>query len=424
MILFQGQLYEDRELPRLRGELEARCLEAAASRTITPEQVIAACGALVERVRRGDYDRVLRPFLADFHISSGQFEAALRLLEPEGLRRKLALELGPDPSETPLPCPGGAPIQRRRYPLGVLLHIAAGNVDGLPAYSVVEGLLAGNVNILKLPSMDRGASLLLLRELVALEPALKDFVYVFDVPSSDLASLTDFARAADGVVVWGGDEAVRAARALAGPGARVIPWGHKLSFAYVSGGASDGDLAALAGHICETRQLLCSSCQGIFLDTEDLGAVEAFGERFFRILQAENARRAPADIGLRAKASLQLWTEALEAAGTGRRVLRGGGAGVTIAPDSRLELSALAGNCWVKPLPRRRIVPALRPERGRLQTVGLLCPPEERPELSALLARAGAVRITGAGEMSRALPGEAHDGAYPLQLHSRIVEMG
>ena len=198
MILFQGQLYEDRELPRLRGELEARCLETIASRTIAPEQVISACGVLAERVRRGDYDQVLRPFLADFHISPGQFEAALRLLEPGSLRRKLALELGPGPEDTPLPCPGRAPIQRRRFPLGVLLHIAAGNVDGLPAYSVVEGLLAGNINILKLPSMDRGASLLLLRELAAIEPALKDFVYVFDVPSTDLETLAALARIACG----------------------------------------------------------------------------------------------------------------------------------------------------------------------------------------------------------------------------------
>ena len=91
---------------------------------------------------------------------------------------------------------------------------------------------------------------------------------------------------------------MRAARTLVQPDTRIIPWGHKLSFAYVSGEASDGDLAALAKHICETRQLLCSSCQGIFLDTEDMGAVEAFGERFFQILQAENARHETANVDL------------------------------------------------------------------------------------------------------------------------------
>lgn len=37
-------------------------------------------------------------------------------------------------------------------PLGVLFHIAAGNAEALPAYSVAEGLLMGNVNLLKLPA--------------------------------------------------------------------------------------------------------------------------------------------------------------------------------------------------------------------------------------------------------------------------------
>ena len=60
-------------------------------------------------------------------------------------------------------------------------------------------------------------------------------MYVFDVPSTDLESLTVFARAADAVVVWGGDEAVRAARRLADPDTQVISWGHKLSFAYEQG---------------------------------------------------------------------------------------------------------------------------------------------------------------------------------------------
>ena len=60
--------------------------------------------------------------------------------------------------------------------------------------------------------------------------------------------------------------------------------------------------------------------------------------------------------------------------------------------------------------------------KGYLQTVGLICPDSEREQLSSLLARAGVVRITEAGEMSRTLPGEAHDGTYPLREYSRIVE--
>ena len=423
MILAHGQLYEDSRLREVLAGLEADCLETVAAQSIDAETVIVACGELARRVEEGRYDQVLRPFLETFHIDSVQFQAALRLFTRESLAYKLSVELGPDPEDAPLRHWGFAPIQRRRYPLGVLLHIAAGNVDGLPAYSVVEGLLAGNINLLKLPSMDHGASILLLHELVTLEPRLKDFVYVFDVPSTDLESLTGLARIADGVVVWGGDEAVKAARQLAAPDTKIIPWGHKLSFAYATTDASEQDLRALARHICLTRQLLCSSCQGIFLDTEDMVRVNAFGERFFSILREENRRHPPADPGLRAKATLRLRNDELEAHATGRRVLRGGGVSVTIAPDNELELSYLAGNCWVKPLPRERIIPVLKPKKGYLQTAGLLCAPSERAALGELLARAGLVRITEPGEMSRTIPGEAHDGTYPLREYSRIVEL-
>lgn len=422
MILYRGELCEDRELPRLLERLEADCLETIAGQSIDRETVVAACDALARRAEAGDYDSVLQPFLAAFSIDPARFREALFLFKREALSYKLAVELGPEdlPDLTP---PGRAPIRRRRMPLGVLFHMAAGNVDGLPAYSVVEGLLAGNVNILKLPAQDRGASLLLLRELVRLEPRLRDFVYVFDVPSADLKSLERFAKIADAVVVWGGDEAVRAARTLAGPDTALICWGHKLSFAYAVPPVSDGDLEALADHICATGQLLCSSCQGIFLDTGDMGEVYALAERFFPILQAAARRHPPTDPALRARATLELYARELEADSGGRRIYRGGGVSVTAAPDSRLELGLLAGNCWVKPLPRDQIVPRLKPRKGCLQTAGLLCPEGEREALSALLARAGVVRVTGPGDMSRTVPGEAHDGTYPLAAYTRVVEV-
>ena len=66
---------------------------------------------------------------------------------------------------------------------------------------------------------------------------------------------------------------------------------------------------------------------------------------------------------------------------------------------------------------------ALRRQKGRLQTAGLLCAPEDREELTGLLARAGLTRITRAGSMSDAFPGEGHDGEYPLRRYVRIVDV-
>lgn len=441
MILAHGRLYEDSALPQVLEALEADCIRTIANQSITQEQVMGACDTLGKRIAEKAYDRLLGQFMADFQISEAHLSAALQLFSRESLQYKCRMELG-DISE-PLRhegqvtnpercefssrgvCYAGHPdIRRQRYPLGVLLHIAAGNVDGLPAYSVIEGLLAGNINIMKLPSADSGVSVLLLSELCKIEPALADFIYVFDVPSTDLDSLQKFAAVADAVVVWGGDEAVSAARSLAPVNTRVISWGHKLSFAYATLDATDKDLTALAHHICQTRQLLCSSGQGIYVDTADRTVLEAFGRRFYEILRSVNAAYPPVPLGMRAKATLHLYNEELEQHITGNTVYRGGGVSVLVTEDSTLALSCLFRNCWVKPLPREQIVPTLKGKKGYLQTCGLLCGEHDRLPLSDRLARAGAVRITGAGEMSRTIAGEAHDGDYPLRLYSRIVEIG
>ena len=159
------------------------------------------------------------------------------LLSREYLVRKLNKELGEgffEPSETPPAC-GLAGIKKMPLPLGTLFHISAGNMDALPAYTVVEGLLTGNVNILKLPQADNGLTVAALSKLIETEPSLAEYVYVFDTPSSDIAAMRRLSEMADGVVVWGGDAAVSAVRAMAPTGAKLIEWGHRLSFAYISG---------------------------------------------------------------------------------------------------------------------------------------------------------------------------------------------
>ena len=83
----------------------------------------------------------------------------------------------------------------------------------------------------------------------------------------------------------------------------------------------------------------------------------------------------------------------------------------------------MEGNVLVKLLPQAELLPALRRQKGRLQTAGLLCPPEQREALTELLARAGVTRVTRAGSMSAAFPGEAHDGEYPLRRYVRVGDV-
>ena len=413
MILGNGILRPDGDLPQVLSGLEDELLTTLAGPALEARTVIGACARLLDRLDRGELDALIARYATPQLLAElGEYR---RFLRPEVLEARLALELGG--------LDGPRPFGRTEaHPLGVLLHVAAGNLDGLPAYTALEGLLTGNLNLVKLPSGDSGLSLALAKLLTDTEPQLAPYLYVFPIPSSDRASLGALARMANGIVTWGGDEAITALRALAPAGCRLIEWGHRLSFAYLSGEAPEADLTALARHILATNGLLCSSCQGIYVDTDQMEDLERFARRFLPILEGAARGRTP---GQAALSALHGWEHRLELAADGSpdRVLPGRGCSLTVCADRALELSPLYGNVWVKALPRRELVWVLGPCRGRLQTAGLLCPPEERAELTALLARAGVNRITAPGRMSTLLPGEAHDGEYPLRRYLRAVDI-
>ena len=90
--------------------------------------------------------------------------------------------------------------------------------------------------------------------------------------------------------------------------------------------------------------------------------------------------------------------------------------------DSELTLSYTHRSVWVKALTADRII-GLKKHKGHLGTASVMtADPKKRERISELLAAAGVVRITSAGNMCRAAAGGAHDGTYPLREYSRIVE--
>ncbi len=418
-MLIHGEVIESDLEQKVIETLHEDCLETLRKgNPITADKVMKACDVLYQKVMLGELDDVLFPLLHMTEISYERFQAMAKLFSRKELEYKCKIELGSKSGELE-PLKNGT--QRKRYPLGILFHIAAGNVDGLPAYSVIEGLLAGNINILKLPTGDNGVSVKILSELIKCDPDLRDYIYVFDVPSTDTHTLETFADIADAVVVWGGDEAAEAARMLADVKTKIITWGHKLSFAYVTENAEEEALYKLALHICETNQVLCSSCQGIYFDTDQRERLEEFADYFFELLRKANAELGKVDMGMRGRNSIRIYNELLENR-SGQKILNKDGVSVIIKDDSELELSFMFRNTWVKALPHGQIVATLKKHKNHLQTCGLLSANSEKASISEFLARAGVVRITN-GDMSRILPGEAHDGTYPLREYSRIVEI-
>lgn len=421
MIIARGKIYPSEEQDGILDEAEEHINKTLTEQALSSETVIAAIDRLGREIERGVFDGLIDALPVDDPL---HYKAmAIEMLSRGFLEYKLKTELGACGSSG-ITVPKNA-VNARIVPLGVIFHIAAGNMDGLPAFSLAEGLLTGNVNILKLPSADNGLSVEIISKLIEYEPRLADFIYVFDTPSSDIHAMRKMAALADGISVWGGNEAISAVRALAPVGTKLIEWGHKLSFAYISGYADkERELAALAEHIAGTKQLLCSSCQVIYLDTENDGDLEEFCKEFLPVLEREVGRRKPASIGGRAHLSLLRYTDTLEDILGGKplpRLYRGKGCSLTVGTDSELELSDMMCNVLVKKLPRRDILPVLRRKKSFLQTAGLICAESDRVWFSDILARSGVTRITTAGAMSDYFAGEAHDGEYPLRRYTRIV---
>jgi len=442
MNLVDGRVLDTKACDAVLDTLEARILATLQGERLDPERVVAACGRLVSTLDETFFLHALADLGIDADLGRGYLDDARFMFGESYLRERLRKELGDDHARATTAVPFGAthPVTERLEPLGVLLHVAAGNADGLPAFSVLEGLLTGNLNILKLPAAEGGISIRLLQELIRIEPRIAPYVYVFDYSSRDVVQIAKLVAVADAVVVWGGAEAVSALRRLASPNTRLIEWGHKVSFAYVTAaGRTPEALAGLARNIVETGQLLCSSCQGIFVDAGDegvdadgahvapaapagLAAAEDFCRRFLPVLEAAVAARAKdLGIGVETQVALQVYTEDLESLYTGARVFRGEGCSLIAYPDRDLKPAIQFGNAWVKALPRAEFLATLRPYKGFLQTAGLLCGADERDDLTRLLWRAGVVRVCPGERMSTTYCGAPHDGEYPLRRYTRVV---
>ncbi|HAN22101.1 MAG: acyl-CoA reductase [Clostridiales bacterium GWF2_36_10] len=429
MILSKSKIYDSKDLNIILDNLEAEINKTRMTKTLSFEQVIAATDKLGQKIANGAFIDEISQLNIDG--IEKYIDTIIMSLKRENIEYKVKTELGENYFETQKTKPpfGQKEISIRPMPLGTILHIAAGNIDGLPAFSVAEGLITGNVNILKLPQADNGLSIKIIMKLIEIEPEISDFVYVFDTPSSDLLAIKRMAEISDGIVVWGGDVAVSAVRQFAPTGCKIIEWGHKLGFAYISGYEDkDTELTALAEHILSTKQLLCSSCQTIFIDTDSLEELHIFCADFLPFMEAAALKYPFETIDALAERTLRRYNENLEnilAGGTKRddMVYQGKHCSLKICPDKKLELSNMFGNCFVKGLPKNELFSTLREKKGYLQTAGLICRVERRDELSDLLVRSGVVRIMRAADMSLTFCGEAHDGEYALRRYTRIVNM-
>lgn len=409
-------------------ETAARVLE----RPLPTDVVLGACAAVGADL--ADPDSALHTRLAA-HLPAAEAGSTLAelagALTRQALERKLRRELGGLRPERLTRPDGRETVFESWAPVGLLVHIAPGNAAAVAPLSVVEGLLAGNVNVLKTSGSDTALALDLLAALAAADPSglIAERVIALRFPSARRDWLETLCGQADAIAVWGGEEAEGAVRELAPPGCRVVAWGHRISFAYLTraAAAEDSLLDALAEDVCRVEQQACSSPQVVYLDTDDTEEVFAFAGRFAeRLAKVSGARPAPrpGPAELAEITTVQQLARLEQHLGLTRVFTADDGSWRVLADTrSALAASPLHRSVWVKPLPRHRITGTLRPMRRYLQTAAVGGGRADVAALSRALFAAGVTRVTPVGSMLEGYEGEPHDGVYALQRYSRRVSV-
>ena len=269
--------------PQTITQAAKRIREIALQKEVTPEGVLDV------------FDRWAAA-LGDRELHDVPGMSFLRLwLRRGNLEPILLRELGPNSLHGGWREDGRARL--RAFPLGVIGHWPAGNVEIQPVLSLTCALLGGNGCLVRVPSGLVEITRLVMNKLQKAdrEGTLTERIFLAAFDHSRLDLQEAMARAVDGAMIWGSAEAVSQVRALPFPHwARVAVFGPRLSAAAMDA-ATWGDRTQrsswcqrIARDVWQFDQQACSSPQTLFLERGAGCDFAEFAEDLKKAFEEEN----------------------------------------------------------------------------------------------------------------------------------------
>ena len=278
-----SDLLQHFDSPREVAAAAQRLRERALELELTPSQVIDILERWGESLRGAGVDEIPGVAFLRLWLRRGTLEPiVVRELGVEGLNGEWHEE---------------RTARLRAYPLGVIGHWPAGNIEIQPLLSLSCALLGGNASLVRVPAglvAQTRALLETLSEVSGASSLLERIcVASFEHERADLQRA--MAAAVDGAMIWGGAEAVTRIRALPfPPWARIAVFGPRLSVAAMDGeswsGGPDRDnwCRRLARDVWQFDQQACSSPQALFLERCTAGDLAEFAATLGAAFEAEN----------------------------------------------------------------------------------------------------------------------------------------
>lgn len=307
----------------------------------------------------------------------------------------------------------------------LMVHIAAGNIPNPTFMSIVLGLLTRSAQFVKCAS---GASFLprmFAHSIYDADPKLGACLEIAEWPggSADLEGVVF--NESDCVTVTGSDQTIAAIRTRIPSKNRVLSFGQRVSFGYITAEAlgfnSKQVVAHAATDVVAWDQLGCLSPHVLYVEHGGSLSVEQFAEKLAeelaqREMVEPRGRVSPEEAAtIASKRSFykvratnspdtRLWSSENSTAWT-----------VVFEADAHFQLSSLNRFIYVKAVTDLTdLLQGAEAVRGKVSTVGLAAPEDRAQELSTRLARWGVTRICPLGQMQNPPLTWRHDGRPSL----------
>ncbi|MEG1562709.1 MAG: aldehyde dehydrogenase family protein, partial [Bacteroides sp.] len=322
-------------------------------------------------------------------------------------------------------------------PYGIVSHVSAGNVFVGAVDTLVQGLITKNANILKMSSADPLFPLIfaeVLKSVDYLGVLASSFALVpFKGGDKEIEAIVK--EESDVLVVYGGEETVKAYRNGIGFHTKIIEYGPKYSLAIIGEECLNNENMEQIAHdmardFTMWEQSACSSPHAVFIDS--VNKASTFATALAKALEYWSATIPH---------SLIPDNEAVEILRTRElaRVDQALGEAELIIPSVETQdwTIILQKKCEFKVSPHHRTayvivspnhetatMEALKSYGKFIQSVALLLPAKQKLELSDRLVSIGADRMTEIGGMTRRKHGTPHDGTRGANELVRWVSVG
>jgi hypothetical protein len=329
-------------------------------------------------------------------------------LTPQSISRWIELELGKSFGGNRLQAYG-----RQQYlirPLDPLLHIVSGNTPHAALQSLIRGIVVGSTNWIKLPSEG-------LPDVGAFAERLPNELR----PKLATRLPATWMDEAEGIVIFGSDEAIRNISQRILPSQRCIVHGHKISLGLIRSTCRPELAKRIADDLFVFDQLGCLSPQLLYVAGDSIEFARELAQQFEQIRPSRIPEAPRHEIAAALRAFHEEW-KFLAATEPDVRFWESRGAldwAVIHDPAPAHSPNPLHGTIFVKPMPGDLGSVSLQVRR-HIATIGVDPIDSDSVEMAV---RLGAERVCAIGQMQNPSVTWHHDGQPTLVNLVRYVDI-